>query len=271
MISERLIESINMVKELLQSNRDLRDSIHVINKKNDQNDIEIYNLNVENQDLRDKIEVLENIIGRMSKQGGVPAANVSFQNVNNRKGQIQQQPNYSPLDSIAQEIVELRKTNRLLETRLKHLELQNIQMAANMDHMGNNEPTRPIFVEDQPSFHIEESKRDRERDRDRDRERDRDWERDEYSGSRVQSAKRIPTPVKPQVVRPPLPTAGRNPVRKVNSNGTKFTTTTAGFGVVPERDNIFTRSRYEEQMRNTQSSMVRQQQIAGNPRRQSQF
>jgi len=248
----------------------LRDSIDVINKKNDQNDIEIYNLNVENQDLRDKIEVLENIIGRMSKQGAAAAASVNFQNVNNRKGQ-QIQPNYSPLDLIAQEIVELRKTNRLLETRLKHLELQNVQMAANMDHMGNNEPTRPIFVEDQPSFHQEENKRDRERNRDMDRERDRDWEREEYSGSRAQSAKRVPTPVKPQVVRPPLPTAGRNPVRKMNANSTKFTTTTAGFGVAPERDNIFTRSRYEEHMRNTQSSLVRQQQITGNPRRQSQF
>jgi len=33
----------------------------------------------------------------------------------------------------------------LLEKRVKTLEKQNLDIAKNLNHVGNNEPTRPVF------------------------------------------------------------------------------------------------------------------------------
>lgn len=41
--------------------------------------------------------------------------------------------------------MELRETNRLLEKRVKTLEKQNIEIAKDLNFVGNNEPARPQF------------------------------------------------------------------------------------------------------------------------------
>jgi hypothetical protein len=51
-----------MVKELLQSNRQLRDKVDDVTKVGEKNENDLYHLQMENTDLRDKIEVLESII-----------------------------------------------------------------------------------------------------------------------------------------------------------------------------------------------------------------
>ena len=40
--SERLVESINMVRELLKSNKELREKLEFSNQRNDEKDVEIF-------------------------------------------------------------------------------------------------------------------------------------------------------------------------------------------------------------------------------------
>lgn len=42
MFSERLVESINMVRELLKSNKELREKLELSNQRNDEKDVEIF-------------------------------------------------------------------------------------------------------------------------------------------------------------------------------------------------------------------------------------
>jgi hypothetical protein len=51
-----------MVKELMQSNRVLRDTIDQLNTANEKNEGELYTFQVENRELRDRIEILESVI-----------------------------------------------------------------------------------------------------------------------------------------------------------------------------------------------------------------
>ena len=49
------------------------------------------------------------------------------------------------IDNVYQELISLRESNRMLEKRIKTLEKQNLDIAKNLHHVGNNEPTRPVF------------------------------------------------------------------------------------------------------------------------------
>ena len=62
-LSKRMIESVNMVKELMQANRDLRENIEELNRKGDNFENDQFHLNMENRELRDRIEILESVIG----------------------------------------------------------------------------------------------------------------------------------------------------------------------------------------------------------------
>lgn len=61
-ISHRLIESVSMVTDLLQSNRQLRDSINMLNKEKENIENDNCILQSDNLELRDRIEILESII-----------------------------------------------------------------------------------------------------------------------------------------------------------------------------------------------------------------
>lgn len=62
-LSKKLIESVEMIKELHQSNKLLRDSIQNLYGDKDKMDSDNFVLQNENRDLRDRIEILENVIG----------------------------------------------------------------------------------------------------------------------------------------------------------------------------------------------------------------
>lgn len=51
----------------------------------------------------------------------------------------------NPIDQVYQELIHLRESNRVLEKRVKTLEKQNIEITKNLDFVGNNEPSRPVF------------------------------------------------------------------------------------------------------------------------------
>jgi regulator of replication initiation timing len=51
-----------MVKDLMSSNKMYRETIDQLNGDNDKKENENYHLQVENRDLRDRIEILESVI-----------------------------------------------------------------------------------------------------------------------------------------------------------------------------------------------------------------
>lgn len=62
-LSSRMIESVNFAKQLMVTNRELRDDIEQMANKVDSGENENFHLSVENRDLRDRIEILESVIG----------------------------------------------------------------------------------------------------------------------------------------------------------------------------------------------------------------
>ena len=62
-LSKKLIESVEMIKELHQSNKTMREQVAGLLKERDVSGNENFKLEVENRDLRDRIEMLENVIG----------------------------------------------------------------------------------------------------------------------------------------------------------------------------------------------------------------
>ena len=63
-LSKKLIESVEMIKELHQSNKTMREQVAGLLKERDGGANENFKLEVENRDLRDRIEMLENVIGQ---------------------------------------------------------------------------------------------------------------------------------------------------------------------------------------------------------------
>lgn len=59
---ERLIHSVNAVTDLLKANTELRDKIEKQKVIVEDNNVEIFQLQVENQNLRERLELVESIL-----------------------------------------------------------------------------------------------------------------------------------------------------------------------------------------------------------------
>lgn len=59
-----MIESVNFAKDLMKTNRELRGDIEEMGDRVDQAENENFHLQTENRDLRDRIEILESVIGQ---------------------------------------------------------------------------------------------------------------------------------------------------------------------------------------------------------------
>ncbi len=139
-MTERLIESVNMVKELLQSNRQLREIIDQKSQDAEKFQNEVVVLQLENQDLKDKIDVFSKLVRP-------PNAEDIF-NLDPRKLFSDDPPlQLGGSEKLAQEVLELRKANRTLEERVKHLEQNNNKITKGLSYLGNIEPTKPSFSE----------------------------------------------------------------------------------------------------------------------------
>lgn len=133
-----------MVTDLLQSNRQLRDSINMLNKEKENIENDNCILQSDNLELRDRIEILESII----------RANASeYENYDWRK--IIEEENELNLESfksngnkgvenVASTMIEIKKENRMLKRRIEHLELQISHLTNHFDFQGNIEPTRAM-------------------------------------------------------------------------------------------------------------------------------
>ena len=61
-----MIESVDMTKELFSNNKLLRDNVQNLTEEREKKDSENYVLQTENRSLRERIEILENVIGAQS-------------------------------------------------------------------------------------------------------------------------------------------------------------------------------------------------------------
>jgi|LauGreDrversion4_2_1035121.scaffolds.fasta_scaffold161150_1 hypothetical protein len=60
--ADRLIHSVNAVTELLKANTELRDTIEKMRRAKEDSDSEVFTLNIENQTLRERLELVEGIL-----------------------------------------------------------------------------------------------------------------------------------------------------------------------------------------------------------------
>ena len=104
-IIERLIKSVQMVKEVLKSNMDLRDIIANQNKELEQDKAEINHLRYENEELVDRITILEENSNHHSNHKG--------------KNEIESK------NIFADEYIGMKKNNKILDMRIKELESEN--------------------------------------------------------------------------------------------------------------------------------------------------
>lgn len=60
--AERLIHSVNAVTDLLKANTNLRTNIEAVQRDLEEKDAEAFQLNLENQGLRERLELVEGIL-----------------------------------------------------------------------------------------------------------------------------------------------------------------------------------------------------------------
>ena len=65
-ITGRIIQTVNMMKEVLQGNLGLRETIQKQSELIDEQNGEIFQLQNENEDLRERLQVLEDFTGKDS-------------------------------------------------------------------------------------------------------------------------------------------------------------------------------------------------------------
>lgn len=87
-ITERIIHTVNMMKEVLQSNLNLRETIQKQSELIDSLNGEVFQIQNENEDLRERLQILEDFTGKETYSG----------------------------------VAKLVKEKKVLENRVKHLE-----------------------------------------------------------------------------------------------------------------------------------------------------
>ena len=61
-LSESMVESVKMVKTLMETNRELRQQIQSLQQSLEVNENESFHLQMENRECRDRIEILESVV-----------------------------------------------------------------------------------------------------------------------------------------------------------------------------------------------------------------
>ena len=141
---DRFTDVMNRVTDLLKVNQTLweenNDQEEDIRAKN----IEIYEMKEESEDLRERIELLEMIV--KNDENGFAQYISRFMRPKMDASNFEHtgQTQSLSMDFLCEELIEARKSVRLLEKRNTNLELQNIENHQRMNFIGNNEPSRPI-------------------------------------------------------------------------------------------------------------------------------
>ena len=122
-IMNRLLESVNMVKDVLQTNLTLRQQMLEMSKQLDQSNIEIYHLQTENEEYKEKMQIMAN--GEYFQPNYLPKLNESTTTKYKNRNV-----------SVVSELYQLKKDKLNLEKRLQNLERENINIRAN--HLSPN-------------------------------------------------------------------------------------------------------------------------------------
>lgn len=174
--NERLIDSVTKVTELLRANQHLREEVDYLSRNLDSKDHEVFTTNQENIKLRERIEILETFLKttpstindqqttimqrtensfvskiglNSSRRDNITTVYSNDQNLSSNMELIE--PSNQSIDKVYRELITLRQNNRVLETRVKTLEKQNIEISKSLEFVGNNEPARPLMIQ-QPIF-----------------------------------------------------------------------------------------------------------------------
>jgi len=124
-IMERLIKSVNMVKEVLKSNIVLRETVQNQNVQIDMQKAEIFHLQIENSDLKDKINIMEDIETSLRESL-----------------KYNSKTSYISSSKYAEEIVFLRKEKAKLENSINKLESDNNILRATQIEFNPNQVNR---------------------------------------------------------------------------------------------------------------------------------
>jgi hypothetical protein len=147
-IMDRLLQSVNMVKEVLQSNLKLREQVQELNQKVDQGNADIFHLQCENDEQKEKIQILAGMgpdaaspatlcpkdIPLGESEDTAAKSNPMTATVTGMmtgttgttlsKGKI----------NVAEEILQLKRDKNMLEQRVHYLEIENIHMRTGTSH-----------------------------------------------------------------------------------------------------------------------------------------
>jgi hypothetical protein len=146
-----------MVKEVLQTNLKLRQQTLELNQQVDQLNADIFHVQGENEELKDKLQIVANVQDfptsfpdrplNLEKRGGtqvVPGSPSQASRQSNRQSSphsvaVCASPHNYRM-SVASEMCQLKKDKNLLEQRLRDLERDNINMRAtsNLSAMNNS-------------------------------------------------------------------------------------------------------------------------------------
>eukprot|EP00347_Sterkiella_histriomuscorum_P001469 403371916 len=166
--AERLIHSVNAVTDLLKANTELRETIEKLKNQKEEVDGENFTLQIENQSLRERLELVEGILkNNRNEYDGLVSDQVKDNMVKsntqygkfNMNATMDQPP--TTIDGVYTELIQLRHKNKALEGRIKQLEVQNFRMtnsnfnnkssnnsnqsSTNKKNIINQEPLRPMF------------------------------------------------------------------------------------------------------------------------------
>ena len=130
MLSNRMIESVNFAKELMGTNRELRADIDALADRADKAENEGFHLATENRDLRDRIEILESVIGNSSL---TTAAGDSFEKLDWREIMAENKPpamktNNETVNEVISQLFNLKKDQAKKEEANSALLSENAQL-----------------------------------------------------------------------------------------------------------------------------------------------
>lgn len=130
LMMDRLLKSVNMVKEVLQSNLKLREQIQELNKRVEMQNAEIFCLQSEREEQRDRLDILSKMESNV-----IPSKKPSPE----EKLKLQQRM------SITDEILQLRREKHILEQRVHYLELENASIRTHIYPSNRRQPGTDDF------------------------------------------------------------------------------------------------------------------------------
>jgi len=130
LIMDRLLENVNMVKEVLQSNLKLREQVQELNKKIEMMNAEIFYLQSDREEQKDRLEILSKMQNSLMLTKKLSAED---------KIRFQQRM------IITDEMLQLKKEKQMLEQRISYLEMENAYIRNNAYPTNRKQPGTDDF------------------------------------------------------------------------------------------------------------------------------